>query len=449
VTGVRSATTARQSSDVVLGWASRITTMLVSLATVRFALQILGEYQFAVYQVIIAALGWLTLASLGLGPALKNLVSQHDARGEQDHQLRRSSAAIVGLLFVAGAVLLALAAPGATAGLLRRLDHDIVWASRAVLVGGLLSLITVLGQVSTEVLFAEFRARLVYLLTIAGSVLTLTSIVLLARLGRPPSEMLFWTVCSVVGPPALGALVAMRITRLFSLRLAEVRSSVSQKIFGVALPFWVFAALSNLVFLVDGVVISQVLNAQDIVVYSIMIKVAAVGIGLFATVVAVVWPEWTRNWERREAAQLRQRVLRLGALGVLVCVPAAAIGVFALPVLIRLWLPDARMTLSAGLILMFVAYVAVRFWTDVHTAALMSGNRIATATKYLIIQAIITAPLEYVFGQRWGAFGVILGLLTGYLATAAWMFPRRFYSEMRSMAEAPEFGTASLAGSTR
>jgi O-antigen/teichoic acid export membrane protein len=215
------------------------------------------------------------------------------------------------------------------------------------------------------------------------------------------------------------------------------------RLVSLALRFWLFAVLANLILMVEYLVISQILPSGEIVLYSIMMKIATVGITLFTTVISVMWPEWTHEWELGQWAMLRRRVLTLATVGVLLCVPGAAVAVFAVPIIIRLWLHDTTVVPSVLLILLFVVYLAVRMWTDTHSAALMAGSRITVATKFAMIQALITAPLEYLFGRHWGAEGVIFGLVAGFLASAAWMFPHRFYSELASATRAP----ASASGS--
>ena len=421
----------RQRNIVLLGWTSRLAAMVVSLAMIRIALRLLGESQFAVFQILTAALAWLALSSFGLGPALKNLVSECRARGESDRQLREASAALLTLLFVTGTVILFLLGPAVSAGLLRKLTHDELWAYRAFVAGGLMSLIAALGQVSLEVLYAEFRAQWVYFLSLLGSALTVGLLLVLRRLNYDPPVMLFWVVCATLAPQALTGLFALRMTGLLPTRLVMPNRAAVARIVPRASRFALFAILSSLILMVDSLVISQILGMRDIVLYLIMMKLVAVGLVLYSTAIAVVWPEWTHNWELRQWTALRKRVRSFAMRGVAVCIPGAALAVFTFPFLIRVWLQDANVVPSTFLVLEFVAYVAVRFWTDAHSAALLSGNRVFVATRFAAIQALITAPLEYLFGRRWGAEGVIFGLVLGFLATAAWMFPRRFSFELR------------------
>jgi O-antigen/teichoic acid export membrane protein len=421
---------------VVLGWVSRIISMLVSLAMVRVSFQLLGEGQYAVLQILVAALAWLTLSSFGLGPALKNLVAGYGARGELDVHLRSTSASLIGIMFVLGVLAVVVTAPFASNWLLRRLTHDQIWATRALLAGGVLALIAAMGQVSMEVLYAEFRAHWGYTLLIGSSMLTLSFIVALTKVPIAPSEMIFWVACATLAPQAVIGVIALRMTGLLPLRVRLPEAQALRRITGLSFRFWLYALLSNLILLVDSIVISQILVAREIVLYSIMIKIAAVGLGLFTTMISVVWPEWTHFWELRQWAVLRKRVLFLGLLGPVICVPGAVLAVLILPGVIRIWLSDAKVAPPMLLVVEFIAYLAVRFWTDVHSVALMSGNRVFAATKYLAIQALITAPLEYIFGKNWGAEGVIFGLIVGFLLTSAWMFPYRFYSEIRALSRA-------------
>lgn len=404
--------------------------MVVSLVLVRVALRILGESQFAVFQVLIAALAWFTLSSLGLGPALKNLVSEYRARGEPDQPLRAAATVLGALLFVVGAALVGILAPTVTNGLLRKLSHDQVWAFRAFLIGGMLSLITALGQVGLEVLYAEFRAGWVYALSIGSSAVTLLAVGWIGHLDLPRAELVFCLVCATIGPQAVAGTVGLGMTRLLTLRLRRPSRAVLHRIAALALRFGGYILLTNLSLAVDSLLISQILVARDIVVYAIMTKVITVGLVLFTTVISVAWPEWTHHWELRQFATLRRRVLTLAVTGVAICVPGAIFAVFALPAVLQLWLPDAGVAPSTALVVLFVTYLAVRLWTDVHSSALMAGNRIRPATAFAVCQALVTGPLEYLGGRMWGPEGVILGLLVGILVTGAWLFPWRFYGEI-------------------
>jgi O-antigen/teichoic acid export membrane protein len=422
----------RQREIVALGWLSRLLAMGVSLAVVRIALRILGEADFAVFQILTASLAWLSLSSLGLGPALKNLVSECRARGEPDTPLREASVLAIVLLLAIGTLLVVAAAPVVSGGLLRKLEHDPLWSYRALLVGGLLTIVASLGQVSMEVLYAEFRAKWVYILSIIASALTLVLLMRIVQLRRPPAELLFWVVSATTVPPAVSGLIALRITRLLDFRLALPDRDAVTRLARLAMRFWLFALLSSLILMVDYLVISQILVAREIVLYTIMMKIITVALALFTTILAVLWPEWTHNWELRQWQALRKRVLSLALAGVTLCVPGAFVAVFLFPVVIRLWLHDATVVPSTLLILEFVAYLAIRIWTDVHSTALMSGSRVFVATRFAAVQALITAPLEFLFGRQWGAEGVIFGLVAGFLLTAAWLFPRRFYGEVRT-----------------
>lgn len=423
----------RRAGLIAYGWASRLLAMVVSLAMIRIALRLLGAGQFAVFQVMVSALAWTSLVSFGLGPALKNVVSEFRTRVEPDDTLRESAGTVILLAFAVSAIVLVLCSPLVTDLLLRRLSHDSVWAWRAFAVGGVLSVIAALGQVGTEVLYADDSAARVYTISIVTSALTFVALWVLRLVDRSDPMLILIVLGATLGPPAVSSIVTLLTARLLSFRLRFSISADVERLRALALRFWGFAVLSNLILLVDGFVISQILVAHDIVVYSIMMKVVTVGLVMFTTVIAVVWPEWTRAWELRQYRMLGSRVLRLACIGVAVCIPAAALAVALVPRAIHLWLDDSTLVPSATLIVAFIAYLAVRIWTDVHSSALMAGNRVGTASLFAILQATITAPLEYAFGRIWGAEGVIFGLLSGFMLTAAWLFPRRFYGELRRL----------------
>jgi O-antigen/teichoic acid export membrane protein len=211
------------------------------------------------------------------------------------------------------------------------------------------------------------------------------------------------------------------------LRVPHYDQAISLRLVKSALSFWGIALLSNGVLLIDYIVMSQFLPPSEIVLYSVMIGILNVLLLFYTSSLMVFWPEWSRYFLQGKIAQMRAWVLRSSILGVLGCVVLTLVMSIALPDVLRLWLGRPTFTVSLTTILCFSSYLAIRIWTDTHAIALMSANQTRWLMLTVFLQLLVNLPAEIILGRAFGANGIVGGLIVGFVLTATWMLPYRFY----------------------
>ena len=154
----------RRYAIVVASWSGRLVSLAVQLLLLPLLLKILGDQKFSVYQIILSLLGWIMLCSLGIGPALNNLISEMVAKGEPEHDVRYATTFFLWLLFIIFVVSLVVLSPFISNSILGRLTEGERWAGTPMSIALLLMLVISMGQVGAEALYAEMRAHWVYLL---------------------------------------------------------------------------------------------------------------------------------------------------------------------------------------------------------------------------------------------------------------------------------------------
>jgi len=424
----------RKYVTVTVSWATRFLTLVVQMLLMPVLLHLLGDQKFSVYQVIISLQGWLVLCTFGVGPALKNMISEVWVKGESDRNARYAVAFFLWIVSLGFTALFFALAPFLSSLILGKLTQGEHWADFPFVLGGLLMLVIGIGQVGAEVLYAEMRAHWVYLLPAAGQTLGLGFIYCLSRAGVKGEAGLLWVIVFWLCPQAIGASVILWMAGLIKVPRLWPESTVVRRLARPALRFFVFALLSNAVLLVDYLVMSQILQPSEIVVYSAMMRAVSLFLVFYMALLLIIWPEWSVQMQKGLWAQTSRRVLRLAGGGILVCMLTNGLMLWAAPPLLRFWLRRPDLVFSPVTILLFFGYMGIRVWTDTHAVALQSANRMRTLIITVIVQALITMPAEVFLGSRWGANGIVLGLIVGFLLTAAWSLPYKFHAFARQMA---------------
>lgn len=410
---------------VGLSWGGRLVSLSVQILITPLLLHWLGDAHFSAYQVTNSLSGWFVLCSFSLGPALKNLVSEYHASGELDGPVRQTATMFVWGLWVGFTLVFGVAIFPLAKLLLGPLVGDDTWVVAAFGVSVLLMIVMGVGQVGYEALFADGRGQLAYLLPAAGQGVGLVLIYAAKTLGSFETQRLFGTLLLWFVPQTIAAVVALYMGGV--LRVPHYDQAISLRLVKSALSFWGIALLSNGVLLIDYIVMSQFLPPSEIVLYSVMIGILNVLLLFYTSVLMVFWPEWSRYFLQGKIAQVEIWVLRSAILGVLGCVVLALGMGVALPDVLRLWLGRPTFTLPLTTILCFSSYLAIRVWTDTHAIALMSANQTRWLMLTVFLQMLVTLPSEIILGRVFGANGIVGGLIVGFVLTATWMLPYRFY----------------------
>lgn len=423
---------------VGVSWFGRLATVLVQLLVIPLLLNLLDEDRYAVYQVIYSLQGWFLLCSLGIGQSLKNIISESRAKNQSDAAVRRTASFFLLLAFLGSVLIFTFVSPHLSNRLLNRLAQGENWADRPFFLAGLLMIVIGVGQVGFEVLYAEMRGHWAYLLPGLGQGIGLVLIYGLTSLNEALPGLLFWIVLFWFGPQAIAGVIALKMGGLFRMPRLHADHSLSSRLLLPAGQFFTFAFLSNAVLLVDYLVMSQVLEAREIVMYSVMMRIVNTLLVFYMTILNLTWPEWSEQLHRGEWTVTGWRVLSMSVIGVLVCGVLAVVMIPVLPSVVRIWLQRPDFPVPVITMLLFFGYLAIRVWTDTYAVALMSNNR----TKWLIVtviaQVLITLPAELFLGRLWGADGIILGLIIGFLLTATWALSSRFFGLVRNNAELVE-----------
>lgn len=406
----------------VSAWISRIVTAIIQLVSIRILLVGLGTERYAVYLLLAGLAGWYSLLDFGLGSSLQNFVAEQRAKSESYTAYVRTAALLALPVLALVIVLLYLTAP-LLAPLFLKQDGalSVDEKTRAFFLSGVLFAGIAVGSIVYKLWYAEQKGYLANLLPAIASLLGLGGIWLVMN-STLEGKLLGSLLAFNLPPAALSLLALARI--LVATKEGCGASAVLLPLLRRALKFWVFSLMVASTLQIDYLIMSQLLSAHDVVVYSITTRIFGIGYFLFSSLLTALWSSFTEfmvqsRWD--EIMHMLKRNLILGLLSMLAFTSTMAL---SMPWVLTILAPqDAGLHIPTSFILLVGAYQLVLIWVSVFSTVLQSASLLRVFLVWTPLQAFVSISGQWWLAQQYGVYGIILGLLLSYVVMAVWYLP--------------------------
>lgn len=414
-------------------WGSRVVTAVVGLFTIRILIQALGTELYAVYAVLGGLQGWYLLTDLGIGNSLQNHISERRAQGRAYGDFIITAGSImVGLLFLSVALLYVISpflAPLILKGFSFVSDED---KSSYFFITGVISILTCFGGIAYRIWYAEQKGYLANILPAAASFVSFGLVIAVANSSLP--HKLYWCLIAVFGPSGVFPAVAFLKQFANHLRLRhEINPEILWPLVKRSLKFSATAILAAAVLQVDYLVMAQYLPPKEIVVYNLTSKIFALVYFIYTALLTAVWPVCAEAAARREWHVVMGYVKKYIVIGVLLLAGSTVFLAFFMPEVIGLLSPKKVVAVPVLFLIVMGVYNIIRIWSDTFAMVLQSMSYLRPFVIYIPVQAIITGFLQIYFAPRYGAIGIIYGLLGSFILTSVWILPMCVYRRRRVM----------------
>lgn len=380
----------------------RAISLMVKFAIVPLAAGYLGDERYGLLLTITSIAAWFTLADLGMGNGLRNLVAEAQGRDDQAAARQYVSSASWVLFLLAATIAFGFAAVHSVVPWDRVFNVGSAQAiaevgpSVAIFVGCMLLGVPLSIGVQTNLGCQD--GFVTNLWDTAGSVLGLVGVVVVTQLelGLP------WLVLVVAGSP-LAALVVNNVA-LFGRRrpwlrprLRDVRGEAMKRIAGTGILFFGLQVGATVVMFTDTIVVAQLFGAAEVPHYAIpwqLFSALAVMAGLVLT---PFWPAYTEAVARGDAGWAIRSLRRSFVLGLGITVPGAALLVALAPAIIGVWVgpefsPPFLLLIAFGLIVVVVGGLGgplAMFLNGLGILKLQLGWVLAAATANLVLSIVL------------------------------------------------------------
>ncbi len=403
-------------------WTSRLLTSAIALVNMRLLIGMLGHERYAGLVLLANLLGWFALMDLGLGTALQNRISERRAVKQPSRGITRLVARRTLLLAGVGALLLypvsLLVAPwylvSTPATEAERVLHFYL-ASLLLLGAGT-------GLVAHKVWYAEQRGYLAHLASALASVTSLGVLGAWQHSGAPLTQTA--AIAALLAPSCVFNLLGL--LRAATLRVGpeerpapEDRTVLRRRAGRFALHALMVASFLHF----DYLLISQVLSASDIVLYSVSTRVFEVINLFYSAALLALWPTVAEAIARQEWSSVMGLLRRYLGLGLSAIALSTVAMVWLMPVVTGFLSPAEAIVVPVSYVLLLGGLTLVRAWSNMFSMVLQSMSELRTLLLLTPVQALINAATQLLLAPRYGVFGVTVGLAASYLLTTCWLLP--------------------------
>lgn len=416
-------------------WGARFVTASVQIVSIGIMIESIGNDGYAAFALLSALAAWAVLFDFGIGNALQNYISEFRAEGKEYG------------LYITVACLMSLVLLLVVIGLLYPLSFElsdiylknvntaaISHKSTSLYLSISLFILISMGSLLVKIWFAEQKGWQANILLALSSVTGL-ALVYLAWHGYAISNLNF-IMLLFYGPAASFPLIFLfyRMTQFFySFGVPSGRDiyTVASSIIRRGRAFWLFTLIATIVLQADYIVMSQKLNANDIVVYVLLMKIFTFISFFHSALLQALWPECVELRVRQQWSKLDGLVYRYIIIGVGLVISFTVAFLFLKSEIISFVSKGNVTDVDAGIVLMIGLYFIFRVWSDTYAMLHQSMNYLSPLWKLVPIQAVISLGLQWFLCDLIGLYGIVLGLILSFVLTVVVFLPLSYNKKIK------------------
>lgn len=408
-------------------WLSRLLATAISLVSIRIVLDTIGVEHYAVYAVLMGTVSWFMLADMGTGQSLQNYISEDRATKQGYANDIVATAAITVVVIVIGIVVITILGGWPALHLLSQFDFlsdkdkYLSFTTVAVLV-----ILTAGGSLIYRIWYAEHKGYL------ANIVLALSAVVALVGIyGVAESDVenkLYWCLIAANAPMAvlsIGSLM-VRLSKTTGTSVEIVKKQLV-KILRRGSRFWLFNVAAAGVMQIDFIVLSQYAPADQIVAYSISMKVFGTMAFMTGAVLQAFWPVCAEELANGNWLRIKLFIKRYLFWSVSFVVFFTFMFSIFNKEVYSIFSSKENVVIPKQFIILVGVMFIIRVWTDVFAVILQSINDMNILLLWAMIQAFIGFFLQIMLVPNYGIYGTIFALSLSWLLTVSWLLPKRVW----------------------
>jgi O-antigen/teichoic acid export membrane protein len=404
---------------VFFGWGAKLISIIFGFINIRILFDLIDVDGYAAYALLVSATTWVALLNFSLPIAGQNLVSKWRAEDRAIGPIISTILSILPLMLFFLVPIVALLSWGVSKAFFSGYTFVSYWSIFSVLI---LMLLAALSNILSQLLFALHRPDVPNMLPALQALLLFTSLNICVQYDIRD----FNSIAAISYLPGIVCFIVLIVNfRDFCVWTLDRQVVVClvKSIKGLFL----FSVLAATTLSVDYFVMSRVLQPHDIAIYSLASKLYAVILVVYTVILASTWSPASDLLNNRKFSEARSLIMKILAGGFLIAIVACACLMASKSFLIPFASGGKLEDISIPVCLAFSLYIFVRVWSDTFSMALLSVNQIKIVNIYIPIQALISVTAQIYLGGRFGAAGIVMGMVISFLLTAAWILPFYFY----------------------
>jgi O-antigen/teichoic acid export membrane protein len=143
----------------------------------------------------------------------------------------------------------------------------------------------------------------------------------------------------------------------------------------------------------------------------------------FNSVLQAAWPVSAEIFHRGNFESLRKTIINCIIWGVVVILGFSMVLCIAVDPITHILSPKDSLTIPLSLIGFFAVYWLIRVWCDTFAMLVQSADGAHILCLIVPVQAILNLAISTWAAQRYGLYGLLIGMTLSFLLTVAWFNP--------------------------
>lgn len=407
--------------NTIIAWITRFFTMFISLFIVRINMQYLDSSQYALLAFYTSLGGWISILDFGIGTSFQNYISEKRVNGEDYTPVISKVFFIVFISIFLNIIIIIILSKVTSLYLLKRYSQEGNLFIVSLVMLFIIYLINVLGIIN-KLFFAEQQSWKTNIFTLIATIFGVGTFFNIKDYVVGNRIVFLYLALNLPNVLMMLYLIVKRI----NIRYFRFDKKIFLEIVRHGKKFFVFAILANTVLSIDYIIMIKFISSKEIIQYNLITRIYMVIFMLYNSFIQVFWSTASEKIRKREFRWVN-KVLARNTMIFFFGITVTCISLILLKDFIFVKIFDAKdVIVENKLIILIGSYFIIRIWTDTFSMLLSSVNRLNRMLIFVFLQAIITPIAEVYFVKKFGVYGSVYGLMTGFLLTVTWFMPYEY-----------------------
>ncbi|MDR2457181.1 MAG: MATE family efflux transporter [Clostridiales Family XIII bacterium] len=410
-------------------WLSKIVVSFIQITSIRTLLSYLGEEKYAMYIIAFSLTAWFGLADFGLGFSLQNFISEARAKKESHEKyIIATLQIIIPLLIVTLLAVVFISTPVQEIVFRKFTFIQEIQNVKIVLFIGIICTTTTIFSIAYRVYYAVHKGYIPNIMPAIAALISMILIVLFNRYFSVRQNIL--SALLIFTLPQL-FLISMAFTTIFKkyfIKAFNFDFEVIKLLFTRALKFYGIAILGLTYMQTDYLIMSQTLNANEIVKYNIFSRIFMFFTFIHITMMHALWPVSAEIFVRKEFTKIRIIIKKYISTFVIFIVVGTIFVMLFANFIISVLAPGLSINAPFSLIILLGFYTILLAWQNTFATLLQSMNVLKIFWMYLPPMLVVNTLSQYFMSKKYGADGIVLGLIVSMISVSFWVLPAKMYS---------------------
>jgi O-antigen/teichoic acid export membrane protein len=383
---------------------SKLMTAGVQVLALPLAASALGAHGFALYAMLSAATGWLSLANLGIAPTLMVKLARLHASGEHGEESVAFSTAFWLTLTITATV--------ATAVLLIvwmtpvQLLFGATYARDAALVRAGLTLLTIFFFVQTNIAIFEAaqaahqQQHVLNLVSASSGIPCLLAVFAVSRTDATPVTLILAMSLPALLMRTVNAAVLLARNRHLRPRASYVRRSACSDLAGKGVTFALAGTAGNfLAHVFPVLIVGRSLSSEAAAAFAATMQLIVLASGVTSMLATPLWPAIADSIARKETEWAKAAYRKFLGVGLSASALIAAVIGVAGSWIFEHWF-RGHISPAEALLCASAAYLIASTWEVVHFTVLVGLERVTEASFLVVARDILGAAVTVLLVPR-------------------------------------------------